>query len=407
MTFNEDGTVSYTDSKGVSKPFADFNVSPQSFEGQNIFLALNDKYTGAKYSGKTKDWSLHSGEAELRINQLFQKLKPAGQKDMMMADVLYLEKLTGFEAGTDEYEAEYSKLLENPADAIAGYKSHILETLENNYNDQSAKPIPGSPSGTDTGGEWTYSSGKYLPVLGGNRSLPPDFANAMKISLQEAADGKETSFIFFDKKLDYDPKANNGEGNWYDDENDYGNTKNLINNTLGIKDPGFVNIAAVASSGAPVELKTRTITNTPFLPDGKVYKGGATSKDLIATTGDDGDQVVRNLNERIINPPEKEYRFVVAKATDFVKTDTVAEKYLPKFGRGIAKTVVNIIKPVYRFRIFDGNNNPVGNYSFKINDNIPNSENPINTVNDSKESAKEFNRVMKELGIKLEGGAGL
>ena len=411
MTFNEDGTVSYTDSKGVSKPFADFNVSPQSFEGQNTFLALNDKYTGAKYSGKTKDWSLHSGEAELRINQLFQKLKPAGQKDMMMADVLYLEKLTGFEADTDEYEAEYSKLLENPADAIAGYKSHILETLEKNYNDQSAKPIPGSGSGTDTGGEWTYSSGKSLFVLGGNRTIPPDFANAMKISLQEAADGKETSFDFFDTKLNYDPKANNGEGDWSfnngDEKVSYGDTKNLINNWLKIKDPGFLRIAVEASSGAPAELKTPTITNTPFLPDGKVYKGGATSKDLIATTGDDGDQVVRNLNQRIINPSGKEYRFVVAKATDFVKTDVFGETFLPEFQKGLAKWVVNKWESVYRFRIFDGDNNPVGNYSFKIDDNIPNSENPMNTVNDSKESAKEFNRVMKELGIKLQDDADL
>ena len=173
MTFNEDGTVNYTDSKGVSKPFADFNVSPQSFEGQNTFLALNDKYTGAKYSGKTKDWSLHSGEAELRINQLFQKLKPAGQKDMMMADVLYLEKLTGFEAGTDEYEAEYSKLLENPADAIAGYKSHILETLEKNYNDQSAKPIPGSKNPNDLNNNKFGGWGSYNVKTGGTSEFDP------------------------------------------------------------------------------------------------------------------------------------------------------------------------------------------------------------------------------------------
>ena len=139
MTFNEDGTVNYTDSKGESKSFADFNVSPQSFEGQNIFLGLNDKFTKQKYSGQTKDWSVHANEAESTINQLFQKLKPAGQKDMMMADVPYLEKITGFEAGTNEYTAEYSKLLENPNEAIASYKSHILETLKNNYNAQNPK----------------------------------------------------------------------------------------------------------------------------------------------------------------------------------------------------------------------------------------------------------------------------
>jgi len=141
MTFNDDGTVNYTNSQGESKSFADFNVSPQSFEGQNTFLALNDKFTNAKYSGKSNQWSMHSGEAETTVNALFQKLKPAGQKDMMMGDIDYLEKTTGFESGTDEYENAINGILENPNDAISGYKQHILQTLENNYNAQSGPKV--------------------------------------------------------------------------------------------------------------------------------------------------------------------------------------------------------------------------------------------------------------------------
>ena len=141
MIFNDDGTINYTNSKGESKSFADFNVSPQSFEGQNTFLALNDKFTNAKYSGKTDQWSMHSGEAEATINALFQKLKPAGQKDMMMADIDYLEKTTGFESGTDEYDNAINGILENPNDAIGGYKQHMLQTLENNYNAQSGPKV--------------------------------------------------------------------------------------------------------------------------------------------------------------------------------------------------------------------------------------------------------------------------
>lgn len=136
MTFNDDGTVNYTNSQGESKSFADFNVTPQSFEGQNTFLALNDKFTNAKYSGKSDQWSMHAGEAEVTVNALFQKLKPAGQKDMMMGDIGYLEKVTGFKSGTDGYENAINGILENPNDAIAGYKQHMLQTLENNYNAQ-------------------------------------------------------------------------------------------------------------------------------------------------------------------------------------------------------------------------------------------------------------------------------
>ena len=141
MTFNDDGTVNYTNSQGESKSFAEFNVLPQSFEGQNTFLALNDKFTNAKYSGKSNQWSMHSGEAETTVNALFQKLKPAGQKDMMMGDINYLEKTTGFQSGTDEYENAINGILENPNDAIGGYKQHMLETLENNYNAQNGPKV--------------------------------------------------------------------------------------------------------------------------------------------------------------------------------------------------------------------------------------------------------------------------
>ena len=161
MTFNDDGTVNYTNSQGESKSFADFNVSPQSFEGQNTFLALNDKFTNAKYSGKSDQWSMHSGEAETTVNALFQKLKPAGQKDMMMGDIDYLEKTTGFESGTDEYENAINGILENPNDAIAGYKQHMLQTLENNYNDQ--KGPKGKEDETKTTGGFT---GSQLPGQG-------------------------------------------------------------------------------------------------------------------------------------------------------------------------------------------------------------------------------------------------
>tara|TARA_R100000541_G_scaffold17580_1_gene27434 strand:- start:1146 stop:2645 length:1500 start_codon:yes stop_codon:yes gene_type:complete len=160
MTFNDDGTVNYTNSKGESKSFADFNVTPQSFEGQNTFLALNDKFTSAKYSGKSNQWSMHAGEAEVTVNALFQKLKPAGQKDMMMGDIDYLEKTTGFKSGTDEYENAINGILENPNDAIAGYKQHMLKTLENNYNKQTG------PKGKEEGKGAGGFTGSQLPGQG-------------------------------------------------------------------------------------------------------------------------------------------------------------------------------------------------------------------------------------------------
>ena len=160
MTFNSDGTVNYTNSQGESKSFADFNVTPQSFEGQNTFLALNDKFTSAKYSGKSDQWSMHAGEAEVTVNALFQKLKPAGQKDMMMGDISYLEKVTGFKSGTDEYENAINGILENPNDAIAGYKQHMLKTLENNYNKQKG---PKAKEGDKATGGFT---GSQLPGQG-------------------------------------------------------------------------------------------------------------------------------------------------------------------------------------------------------------------------------------------------
>jgi len=168
MTFNDDGTVNYTNSQGESKSFADFNVTPQSFEGQNTFLALNDKFTSAKYSGKSDQWSMHAGEAEVTVNALFQKLKPAGQKDMMMGDIGYLEKVTGFKSGTDEYENAINGILENPNDAIAGYKQHMLQTLENNYNAQKG---PKAKSGAGGSGDGKFGGwGQQYPVTKGTEN---------------------------------------------------------------------------------------------------------------------------------------------------------------------------------------------------------------------------------------------
>jgi len=178
MTFNDDGTVNYTNSQGESKSFADFNVTPQSFEGQNTFLALNDKFTNAKYSGKTDQWSMHSGEAEATVNALFQKLKPAGQKDMMMADIDYLEKTTGFQSGTDEYDNAINGVLENPNDAIAGYKQHMLGTLEANYNSQKGPKVKDNVDGP-TGNTGKYGGYGYPPTSTGGDPITgqPAFTN--------------------------------------------------------------------------------------------------------------------------------------------------------------------------------------------------------------------------------------
>ena len=178
MNFNDDGTVNYTDSQGESKSFADFNVTPQSFEGQNTFLALNDKFTNAKYSGKSDQWSMHSGEAETTVNALFQKLKPAGQKDMMMGDIDYLEKTTGFESGTDEYENAINGILENPNDAIAGYKQHMLQTLEANYNGQ--KGPKGKESSKSAGGFVT----RPMPGIG---SVPGEVFDQNRLKIDNRA----------------------------------------------------------------------------------------------------------------------------------------------------------------------------------------------------------------------------
>tara|TARA_X000001382_G_scaffold129846_1_gene122931 strand:+ start:153 stop:1727 length:1575 start_codon:yes stop_codon:yes gene_type:complete len=163
MTFNEDGTINYTDSQGKSKPFADFNVTPQNFEGRNIFLGLNDKFTNAKYSGKTKNWSLHAGEAKFTINQLALKIKPSGQKDMMMSDTPYLESIIGFESGTPEYEAGWDKIEQNPTDAIDGYfnteDGYLITTLKDNYNAQSG---PAALNEEKT----TGFTGKQMPGFG-------------------------------------------------------------------------------------------------------------------------------------------------------------------------------------------------------------------------------------------------
>ena len=378
MTFNEDGTVNYTDSKGESKSFADFNVSPQSFEGQNIFLGLNDKFTKQKYSGQTKDWSLHANEAESTVNQLFQKLKPAGQKDMMMADVPYLEKITGFEAGTNEYKAEYSKLLENPNEAIASYKSHILETLKNNYNAQKG---PTNKLNNESG-EWSFSSGKYLPVLGGNRQMPPSFANAMKISLQKAADGKETSFDFFDTKLTYDPKANDGQGNWYDDNNDYGSTSNLIKNTIKVTDPGFVKISSTSSSQVPIKLEALNIKTSAMLPSGEVYENGLVSGIL---KGSDK-SVAEKINDIILNNT-KNYKFVeYGVDSNFAGVPTGGytgfsfnQEIMLLDGDG-KKVIDPATKKPYHFKVNDGSRN---------------------SVNDVDADAVKLNELLQSLNIKL------
>ena len=65
---------------------------------------------------------------------------------MMMGDIDYLEKVTGFKSGTDEYENAINGILENPNDAIAGYKQHMLQTLENNYNAQKGPKSKGRGS---------------------------------------------------------------------------------------------------------------------------------------------------------------------------------------------------------------------------------------------------------------------
>ena len=193
MTFNDDGTVNYTNSQGESKSFADFNVSPQSFEGQNTFLALNDKFTNAKYSGKSDQWSMHSGEAETTVNALFQKLKPAGQKDMMMGDIDYLEKTTGFESGTDEYENAINGILENPNDAIAGYKQHIVGTLETNYNNQKGPKTSTKGGGANAKDGKFGGWGSYNVKTGGNSEYGPvsiSWADAAK--RRNALDDLET-----------------------------------------------------------------------------------------------------------------------------------------------------------------------------------------------------------------------
>ena len=228
-------------------------------------------------------------------------------------------------------------------------------------------------------GEWSFSSGKYLPVLGGNRQMPPSFANAMKISLQKAADGKETSFDFFDTKLTYDPKANDGQGNWYDDNNDYGSTSNLIKNTIKVTDPGFVEISSTSSSQAPIKLEALNIKTSAMLPNGEVYENGLVSSVL---KGSDN-SVAKNINNIIVSNP-KNYKFTeytgpggFLKSGDIFKMRNQEIMLLDGDDNAVIDPLTN--KP-YHFRVNDGSKNK---------------------VNDVDSDAIELNKLLQSLNIKL------
>jgi hypothetical protein len=255
MTFNDDGTVNYTNSQGESKSFADFNVTPQSFEGQNTFLALNDKFTSAKHSGKSDQWSMHSGEAETTVNALFQKLKPAGQKDMMMGDIDYLEKTTGFNSGTDEYENAINGILENPNDAIAGYKQHILQTLENNYNAQKG------PKGKDN----TSASNPYgIPKDGLKLGAP--MANGYRMKVRKDVVEGYINDIKSGRKFEFkNNKYTFVDGQW-------------IENEGGMFRPGEEAPERIIGS-------TQELTDNVFENGGKYFDGLVTEVEIDPNTG--------------------------------------------------------------------------------------------------------------------------
>lgn len=267
MTFNDDGTVNYTNSQGESKSFADFNVSPQSFEGQNTFLALNDKFTNAKYSGKSNQWSMHSGEAETTVNALFQKLKPAGQKDMMMGDIDYLEKTTGFQSGTDEYENAINGILENPNDAIAGYKQHMLQTLENNYNSQKG------PKGG--GGDNVSESNPYgIPKDGLKLGAP--MANGYRMKVRKDVVEGYINNIKAGRKFEFkNNKYTFVDGQWVENEG-------------GMFRPG---------EEAPEKIigSTQELTDNVFENGGKYFDGLVTEVEIDPNTGKVSEQKIEQV----------------------------------------------------------------------------------------------------------------
>ena len=377
MTFNDDGTVNYTNSQGESKSFADFNVSPQSFEGQNTFLALNDKFTNAKYSGKSDQWSMHSGEAETTVNALFQKLKPAGQKDMMMGDIDYLEKTTGFQSGTDEYENAINGILENPNDAVAGYKQHMLQTLENNYNDQ--KGPKGKETNTNKVGGWV-NSGKSLSIYGGNEYWDYDAAKLSYDSFEQAGKGEATSFKFKDNQTyNYDPATDKWSMDDGKELTEWKGSKQLIE-ALGISSPDFRKFIKGNTSSTNTSPSAPNIKNTPLLPDGGTYSNGVTSSGL---EGSD-DDVVDGLNSRIQNPGSKNYKFTFygPDGSDIVQNNSIIimdgdGNYIDENGQ-----VTTDFRKAARF-------NTTGDAFDK------------NTANEVDRDAALLNALMKKLGITL------
>ena len=317
MTFNDDGTVNYTNSQGESKSFADFNVSPQSFEGQNTFLALNDKFTNAKYSGKSDQWSMHSGEAETTVNALFQKLKPAGQKDMMMGDIDYLEKTTGFQSGTDEYENAINGILENPNDAVAGYKQHMLQTLENNYNDQKG-PKTSSSNDSDKN-----KSGKYN---GYKQQYPVTFNNE-KVHHETMAQRRN--------KLD---NLNNFSGNhgayeWDEKQKKYINTLD-DNKVMSVRD--VVELEGLDRPGESLD----DFGDDKFFrnkSNNENSKEGKATIEMLETDGDDATSSV--LNNHFSLDKRSPYRFVP------FSTQWKYEGYDPETNDNFGSNDVMLINP--------------------------------------------------------------
>ena len=404
MSLNEDGSWNYTDTKGESKAFKDFKVNKQGYLGQQGFIAMTEHLdkNALDINGNVKKWE---GGLEnyygLQLDQLFNKLGPKGSQDYVMADDEFLQaryddkKLDGTKGSFEDYKDALTQ--GSKEEIVKEYKQYNLNRLEEQHRGAVAKAIPGSGSGTDTDGEWTYSSRKYLPVVGGNRSLPPDFANAMKISLQEAADGKETSFLFFDKKFNYDPTDNNGKGNWFDADFDYGDTKSLIDITLGITDPGFVKIGLASISSNPVNLEDPSIKNTSLMTDGSTYNGGIISNDL---TGTD-DLVSSNLNDRLLNN-NKNYRFVPYVAAGFpMSSDKPFENTVMLVdGNGYAVMEDGTTTGEVQGKLKKGDKR-----ALKFNTSGDSWDS--STLNVVDNSAKSINDILSKIGLTLKEGAGL
>ena len=391
MTVNEDGSWNYKDTNGESKAFKDFRIDKQGYLGQQGHLAMVEHLNKNAYdiNGNVKNWE---GDLKdyynLQVNQLFNTLGPKGSQDYVMADDEFLQarydskKLKGTKGNFEDYKDALTQ--GSKEDLIEDYKQYNLSLLEKQHGNAVAKKA----NNNDSPSEWTYSSGKYLPVFGGQRQMPPDFVNAMKISLQEAADGKETSFDIFDNRLTYDPKANDGQGNWYDDNNDYGSTSNLIKNTIKVTDPGFVRIGSASSSQAPIKLEALNIKTSAMLPNGEVYENGLVSGIL---KGSDK-LVARNINDIIVSNP-KNYKFA-----EF----TGDGSFYNPFGSDDQIASGDIFKATNKeIMILDGNNDPVIDpatkkpYHFKVDDGSKNSENDVDA------DAIRLNKLLKSLNIKL------